>query len=79
MIRGIQSGPATAGSDHHGAALRAVMSGFRKDCIEVAETDATEPRVGREAGMEVVVGPSTPFLAAGKEWARQLTLNNDSR
>ncbi len=74
MIQGIQSGPAIAGTEHS-AAVRAVMSGFGEDSVEVAETDAEEPRDAREAGMEVLVGPSTSFLTAGKEWARQSTLN----
>ncbi|KAJ6436263.1 ATP-dependent DNA helicase PIF1 [Purpureocillium lavendulum] len=74
MIQGIQSGPSVAGADHS-AALRAVMSGFGEDSIEVAATDAPERYDARGTGMEVQIGSSRSFLAAGREWAKQSTLN----
>ncbi len=74
MIQGIQGGLSVAGADHS-AALRAVMSGFGEDSIEVAGTEAPERHDTRGAGMEVQIGLSRSFLAAGREWAKQSTLN----
>ncbi|KJZ75815.1 hypothetical protein HIM_04639 [Hirsutella minnesotensis 3608] len=77
MIQGRQSGPAAAVTDHR-AALRAIMSGFGEDDIEVAATDTPEEAEvhgSTDAEMEVQLGPSTSLLAVGREWARRLTLN----
>ncbi|UNI17166.1 hypothetical protein JDV02_003542 [Purpureocillium takamizusanense] len=74
MIQGIQGRLSVAGADHS-AALRAVMSGFGEDSIEVAATEAPERHEARGAGMEVQIGLSRSFLAAGREWAKQSTLN----
>ncbi|OAQ60809.1 ATP-dependent DNA helicase PIF1 [Purpureocillium lilacinum] len=74
MIQGIQSAPAVAQTDH-GAAVRGALSGFGDDNLEVAATDTDETEEQAVAEMEVQVGPSSSFLAAGKDWARRLTLN----
>lgn len=79
MIQGIQCASAAAGSDRR-AGLRAVMSGFGEDDIEVSAAELDEiqdrqPEGHAGAEMQVQFGPSASFLAAGKEWARRLTLN----
>ncbi|KAM4064054.1 AAA domain-containing protein [Hirsutella rhossiliensis] len=50
------------------AALRGVMGGFGEDDVEVTAADA-------DAGMRVRLGPSSSFVAAGRELAGRLTLN----
>jgi len=74
MIRGIQNVPLTVQTDH-GDALRSVFSGFGEDEIDVSAADNREASGFADAGMEVQLGPSSSFLAAGREWARRLTLN----
>ncbi|KJZ74451.1 hypothetical protein HIM_06047 [Hirsutella minnesotensis 3608] len=79
MIQGIQRVPAVAENDRR-AALRAVMSGFGEDDMEVSaaeldEVQGQELQGHADAEMQVQLGRSTFFLAAGKEWARRLTLN----
>ncbi|OAQ62513.1 ATP-dependent DNA helicase PIF1 [Purpureocillium lilacinum] len=79
MIQGIQCASAAAGSDRR-AGLRAVMSGFGEDDIEVSaaeldEIQGRQPEGHAGAEMQLQFGPSASFLAAGKEWARRLTLN----
>ncbi|XP_044715035.1 ATP-dependent DNA helicase PIF1 [Hirsutella rhossiliensis] len=68
-IQGIQGGAAASapGADR-GAALRGVMGGFGEDDVEVTAADA-------DAGMRVRLGPSSSFVAAGRELAGRLTLN----
>ncbi|KAM4067349.1 PIF1-like helicase [Hirsutella rhossiliensis] len=57
-----------------GAALRGVMGGFGEDDMDVTAADG-DPDVGTAAGMRVRLGPSSSFLAAGRELAKELTLN----
>ncbi|KJZ68887.1 hypothetical protein HIM_11720 [Hirsutella minnesotensis 3608] len=73
-IQGIQSTPAVWESDRR-AALRSAMTGFGEDDIEMTTADSGESAGGTDVGMQVQLGPSTSFLAAGKELARRLTLN----
>ncbi|KJZ68321.1 hypothetical protein HIM_12288 [Hirsutella minnesotensis 3608] len=56
------------------------MSGFGEDDMEVSaaeldEVQGQELQGHADAQMQVQLGRSTSFLAAGKEWARRLTLN----
>ncbi|KAM4058352.1 PIF1-like helicase [Hirsutella rhossiliensis] len=57
-----------------GAALRGVMGGFGEDDIDVTAADG-DADAGTAAGMRVRLGPSSSFVAAGRELAGQLTLN----
>ncbi|XP_044714496.1 PIF1 protein [Hirsutella rhossiliensis] len=59
---------ASAPGADRGAALRGVMGGFGEDDVEVTAADA-------DAGMRVRLGPSSSFVAAGRELAGRLTLN----
>ncbi|KAM4066738.1 PIF1-like helicase [Hirsutella rhossiliensis] len=73
--RGIQGGGATAGMGaDRGAALRGVMGGFGEDDMDVMAADG-DVDAGTAAGMHVRLGPSSSFVAAGRELAGQLTLN----
>ncbi|XP_044714539.1 PIF1-like helicase domain-containing protein [Hirsutella rhossiliensis] len=74
-IQGIQGGGAAAGvGADRGAALRGVMGGFGEDDIDVTAADG-DADAGTAAGMRVRLGPSSSFVAAGRELAGQLTLN----
>ncbi|XP_044717937.1 PIF1-like helicase domain-containing protein [Hirsutella rhossiliensis] len=74
-IQGSQGGGAAAGvGADRGAALRGVMGGFGEDDMDVTAADG-DPDVGTAAGMRVRLGPSSSFLAAGRELAKELTLN----
>ncbi|KJZ68165.1 hypothetical protein HIM_12446 [Hirsutella minnesotensis 3608] len=79
MIQGIQRAPAVAQNDRR-VALLAVMSGFGEDDMEVSaaeldEVQGQELQSHADAEKQVQLGRLTSFLAAGKEWARRLTLN----
>ncbi|KAM4064151.1 PIF1-like helicase [Hirsutella rhossiliensis] len=74
-IQGIQGGGAAAGvGADRGAALRGVMGGFGEDDMDVTAADG-DVDAGTAAGMRVRLGPSSSFVAAGRELAGQLTLN----
>ncbi|KAM4061853.1 PIF1-like helicase [Hirsutella rhossiliensis] len=74
-IQGIQGGGAAAGvGADRGAALRGVMGGFGEDHMDVTAADG-DVDAGTAAGMRVRLGPSSSFVAAGRELAGQLTLN----
>ncbi|KAM4063272.1 PIF1-like helicase [Hirsutella rhossiliensis] len=74
-IQGIQGGGAAAGMGaDRGAALRGVMGGFGEDDMDVTAADG-DVDAGTAAGMHVRLGPSSSFVAAGRELAGQLTLN----
>ncbi|XP_044717307.1 PIF1-like helicase domain-containing protein [Hirsutella rhossiliensis] len=74
-IQGIQGGGAAAGvGADRGAALRGVMGGFGEDDMDVTAADG-DVDAGTAAVMRVRLGPSSSFVAAGRELAGQLTLN----
>ncbi|KAM4061649.1 PIF1-like helicase [Hirsutella rhossiliensis] len=74
-IQGIQGGGAAAGvGADRGAALRGVMGGFGEDDMDVTAADG-DADAGTAAGMRVRLGPSSSFVAAGRELVGQLTLN----
>ncbi|XP_044717892.1 PIF1-like helicase domain-containing protein [Hirsutella rhossiliensis] len=74
-IQGIQGGRATvgAGADRD-AALRGVMGGFGEDDLDVTAADG-DLEAAPAARMRVRLGPSSSFVAAGQELAKELTLN----
>ncbi|KAM4061456.1 PIF1 protein [Hirsutella rhossiliensis] len=74
MIQGIQSMPAARESDRR-AALRRVMIGFGEDDVDMTTADSDNTAGDADAGMQVQLGPSTSFSAAGRELAKRLTLN----
>ncbi|KAM4067871.1 PIF1-like helicase [Hirsutella rhossiliensis] len=74
-IQGIQGAGATVGTrTDRSAALRRVLGGFGEDDVDVTAADG-DLDAGTAAGMRVRLGPSSSFLAAGRELAKELTLN----
>jgi hypothetical protein len=74
MIQGIQglTDRNTAGRD---AAVDAVLSGFGEQDVQLTAADTEESMLDNGPTVGVQFGPSTSFLAAGRQLAERFTLN----
>ncbi|CAH0019562.1 unnamed protein product [Clonostachys rhizophaga] len=78
MIQGIQgiqglTDHNTAGRD---ASVNAVLSGFGEQDVQLSVADVEESMPNRGPAASVQLGPSTSFLAAGRQLAERFTLNH---
>ncbi|KAJ6437985.1 hypothetical protein O9K51_09407 [Purpureocillium lavendulum] len=74
MIQGIQGMAAAHGTDRS-AAARSILAGFGDGDIPMTEADLEETASSGVPSVEVQFGPSTSFLAVGKDIVARLTLN----
>ncbi|KAL6406304.1 hypothetical protein AUP68_10476 [Ilyonectria robusta] len=74
MIQGIQ-GLTDRNTAGRNAAVDAVLSGFGEQDVQLTATDTEESMLDNGPTVSVRFGPSTSFLAAGRQLAKRFTLN----